>query len=56
MDNNEVSDLIITFYFEETLFSLEKQKIIINNINGTTAKIKMLLEYQLNYDLKRKYF
>jgi len=56
MDNNEVSDLIITFYFEEILFSLEKQKKIINNIISTTAKIKMLLEYQLNYDLKRKYF
>ena len=56
MDNNEVSDLIITFYFEETLFELDRQKKIINNIISTTAKIKMLLEYQLNYDLKRKYF
>ncbi len=56
MDNNEVSDLIITFYFEETLFELERQKKIINNIISTTAKIKILLEYQLNYDLKRKYF
>jgi ubiquinone biosynthesis protein COQ9 len=56
MDNNEVSDLIITFYFEETLFDLERQKKIINDIISTTAKIKMLLEYQLNYDLKRKYF
>ena len=26
MDNNEVSDLIITFYCEETLFDLERQK------------------------------
>lgn len=56
MDNNEVSNLIITFYFEETLFDLERQKKIINDIISTTAKIKMLLEYQLNYDLKRKYF
>lgn len=56
MDNDEISSMFISFYFDEVISKLQLQKKKIKNITSITAKIKTLLQYQLNCDFEKKYF
>lgn len=56
LDNNEIVDCIISFYFENTIVNLKAKKNYVKKINGITAKIKYLLTYQLDKDLVNKDF
>ena len=56
MEDKEIAHEIIDFYFEENISSLESQKLKIKKIKSTTAKIKHLLQYQLELDFEKKGF
>jgi ubiquinone biosynthesis protein COQ9 len=56
LDNNEIVNSIISFYFEEHVTNLKVKKNYVKKINGVTAKIKYLLTYQLEKDLVNKDF
>ena len=56
MEDKEIAHTIIDFYFEENISDLESQKLKIKKIKSTTAKIKHLLQYQLELDFEKKDF
>lgn len=54
--DKEISEIIISYFFEQNIENLLSQSVGIKEIKSITLKIKNLLEYQLQHDFEKKQF
>lgn len=54
--DKEISESIISYFFEQNIENLLSQSVGIKEIKSITLKIKNLLEYQLQNDFEKKQF
>ena len=56
LQDKEISETIIAYFFEQNVENLRSQSVKIKEIKSITLKIKNLLEYQLQHDFEKKQF
>ena len=56
LQDKEISETIIAYFFEQNIENLHSQSVKIKEIKSITLKIKNLLEYQLQHDFEKKQF